>query len=168
MNSKLKAEIVGASLLIPAWAGTFSSGVPTLYGPLPFITILPAFVLSNPRFPYSTEYIASLIPVVLFFLWNPGLLHEQSSVPKRTIAAAALLSALTVVYFAGSWHDGVKFQGGPYTLTIFIINFAWLALLWWLIVRCWRHPAFTTNLLSHWVLFAWLGWYAFPWLGELP
>jgi hypothetical protein len=29
-------------------------------------------------------------------------------------------------------------------------------------------PSFRTNMFFHWILFAWLAWFAFPWLGELP
>ncbi len=164
MNSRLKVEIVGASLLIPACVGMFSAGVPTLYCPLPAMTILPSFLLASPVLLYTVV----LTPVIVFFLWNPSLLNEKANVPKRTIAAVALLSTLTIVYFATSWDYGVQYQGARHTVIMLIISSAWLALLWSLIVRCWRQPSFTTNLLLHWVLFAWLGWYAFPYLGELP
>jgi hypothetical protein len=125
---------------------------------------MPAFFLPFPVL-YHTVV---LIPVIMFFLWNPGLLRQQSNMPKRTFAAAVVLSALTAVWFAMSWQYGVEFQGARFTVIMLIINLVWLALLWSLIVRCWRQPSFTTNLLLHWVLFAWLGWYAFPYLGELP
>jgi hypothetical protein len=29
-------------------------------------------------------------------------------------------------------------------------------------------PSFISNLVVHWILFVWLAWYAFPYLGELP
>ena len=160
MEPRLKAISAGMSLMIPACVGMFSAGVPTLYCPFPLITTFPLFILHFPLGP--------LVPVILFFLWNRGLLHQQAIVPKRTVAAAVLLSSLTVAYFAFAWNDGVAFQGARYTLIIFIINLAWLALLWFFIIRCWRQPSFTTNLVLHWLLFAWMGWYAFPYLGELP
>ncbi len=160
MDSRQLTVLAGACLLVPTFVGTLSSGVPTLYCPMPVMTILPAFLGMLP--------IGLLIPAGLFFLWNPGLLKHRTNVPKRTVAAAAVLSSLTVVYFATSWDYGVQYQGGRYTVIMLVINLVWLALLWLLIVRCWRQPSFTTNLLLHWLLFAWLGWYAFPHLGELP
>ena len=39
---------------------------------------------------------------------------------------------------------------------------------WCAVIRDCRRPSFWVNLLSHWLLFAWLGICAFPYLGELP
>ena len=74
MGSRLVTTLVGLSLLVPAWMGLFSSGVPTLYAPLPTLTILPAFLLSS----WHLESFAVLIPTILFFLWNPGLFNDDA------------------------------------------------------------------------------------------
>jgi hypothetical protein len=44
----------------------------------------------------------------------------------------------------------------------------WLGSLWWTVARFQRQPSFKGNLFSHWLLFSWLAYYAFPYLGELP
>jgi hypothetical protein len=31
-----------------------------------------------------------------------------------------------------------------------------------------KSKSFASNLIFHWLLFAWLGWFAFPYLGESP
>ena len=160
MDSRPLTVLAGACLLVPPFIGTLSSAVPTLYCPMPVLTILPALLGFLP--------IGLLMPVGLFFLWNPGLLKQQPNMPKRTIALAVVLSTLTIVYFATAWTDGIQYQGVRHTVIMLIINLAWIAFLWFLIVRCWRQPSFMTNLILHWVMFAWLGWYAFPYLGELP
>ncbi len=159
MDARFKTALAGASLVIPAYVGTFSAGVPTLYCPLPALTTLPAFFV---------YYAAALIPAALFFVWNPGLLHGKPNVPKRTVAAAAVLSVVTVVWFIGSWEYGVEFQGTRYTVRMLLINLAWLAVIWSLILSGLRRPSYRKNLGLHWLMFAWLGTYAFPWLGELP
>jgi hypothetical protein len=41
-------------------------------------------------------------------------------------------------------------------------------ILWSVFIWAKRQPSFGRNLLAHWLLFVWLGWYAFPYLGELP
>lgn len=106
MNSRLLVIAAGLCLPIPAWIGLFSSGVPTLYGPLPTLTILPAFMLSR----WHLHYLAILVPSILFFLWSPGLLlHQRSNVPKRTIALLGLLTALTIVDFVFEWNYGVRY-----------------------------------------------------------
>jgi hypothetical protein len=54
-----------------------------------------------------------------------------------------------------------------YARLIFPINVAWMAALCLLLNRSsTAAPSFVRNLALHWVLFAWLAWYAFPYLGE--
>jgi hypothetical protein len=165
MNYRLLVIAAGLCLLIPAWIGLLSSGVPTLYSPLPTLTILPAFVLSR----WHLESFALLVPSILFFLWSPSLLlNQQPTPPKRTIVLLGLLTVLTVVDCVLEWNYGVHYRGTRQTILLYIVNAMWLACLWWAMVRSQRQPSFKRNLFSHWLLFAWLAWYAFPYLGELP
>jgi hypothetical protein len=164
MNFRILVVVVGFSLLLPAWIG-LSSGVPTLYAPLPALTILPGLMLSQ----WRLEHLAILIPTILFFLWNPWLmLNQRSNVPKRTVLLLAILTILAILDFVSEWNYGIQYRGAHYTLIICILNSAWLALVWWAGIRGLRKPSFQGNLLFHWLLFAWLAWYAFPYLGELP
>jgi hypothetical protein len=165
MRARLLVMVAGCCLLVPAWIGSFSSGAPTLYSPLPTLTISPAFLLSH----WRLEHLAVLGPALLFFLWIPGLvLNLQSNLPLRTIALLGLLTVLTVLYFAVGWSYGVEYQGVRYTVGVCAIYFMWLVCLWWAVIHWRRKPSFRGNLLCHWLLFAWLAWYAFPYLGELP
>jgi hypothetical protein len=165
MNSRLVVVAAGLCLLIPAWIGLFSSGVPTLYSPFPTLTVLPAFVLSH----WHLESLAVLVPSILFFLWSPGLLlNQRPNLPKKTFVLLGLLTVLTVVDCVVEWKYGVVYRGARHTILVYVINAMWLASLWWTVVRCQRQPSFVGNLFSHWLLFAWLAWYAFPYLGELP
>ncbi len=165
MQDRLLVITAGLCLLIPAWIGLFSSGVPTLYAPLPTLTILPAFVLSR----WHLQSLAVLVPSILFFLWSPGLLlSRRPNLPKRTIALLGFLTVLTIIDFVFEWNYGVQYQGMHHTIALYIIDLVWMAFLWWAVIHWWRKPSFTGNLISHWFLFAWLAWYAFPYLGELP
>jgi len=112
---------------------------------------------------------ATLTPVILFVLWNPGLIfRQQSNLPKRTIGIVGVLSLLTIVDFVLEWKYGLQYRGARHTIAVYIVNILWLVVLWGALIRAWRRPTFKANLLAHWILFAWLGWYAFPYLGELP
>src|SRR6267142_2387691 len=123
MNTRLLVIAAGLGLLIPAWIGLFSSGVPTLYSPLPTLTILPAFMLSR----WHLHSLAVLVPSILFFLWRPGLLlNQQPNVPKRTIVLLGLLTMLTIVDFVFEWNDGVHYQGVHHAIGVCIINLMWL------------------------------------------
>ncbi|PYP89420.1 MAG: hypothetical protein DMG65_13735 [Candidatus Angelobacter sp. Gp1-AA117] len=165
MNNRGLVILSGISLLFFGWLGLLSSGIPTPYCPMPTITVIPAFALSS----WNLEIVAVLIPVLLFFLWNPGLLvSEQSRLPRRTLGIVGVLTLLSMVDFIFEWNYGLQYRGMRHLLTILIINVAMLALLWWAIVRVLRRPSFSWNLFSHWLLFVWLAWCAFPYLGELP
>jgi hypothetical protein len=166
LNMKSTYWTIGAGVVLvaPAYCGLMLTGVPTLLCPFPTATIIPAFVLSSSRL----EWLAVAIPPVLFFQWNPSLLRGQSTVPKRSLALLTVLTVLSIVFFVGSWEWGLKYQGPRFTYGVCAANFGWLMLLWVVFVRGWRKPSFFNNLLAHWLLFAWLGWYAFPYLGELP
>jgi len=165
MNSRLLMTIAGLCLLIPAWLGLLSAGVPTLYCPFPILTILPAFWLYNS----GLFQLAILTPPVAFFLWTPDLLWKRrTGIPARTIVLLALLTILAVVDGKFEWSYGLRYQGAHHTIAIYVINAVWLGILWWAVVRFVRGPSFIGNVLLHWLPFAWLGWYAFPYLGELP
>ena len=150
-------------LVVPATLGLFLTGVPTIFCPLSTLTILPAFALSG------LAPVVVLIPTLLFFAWNPTLFRGVPTPPRRSYILFGVLAALSVVYFVLSWDNGVHYEGRAYTQSIIVVNAAWIALLTVLFVLSrTRKSSFVFNLTLHWLLFAWLGWYAFPYLGELP
>jgi hypothetical protein len=151
------------ALLVPAYIGSFSSGVPTVFSPFPALTIIPALLLAP-----HLEYVAAFLPSLLFMLWNPQLFREESKIPKRSYVLFVLVVALSAVDFVMSWKWGLHYQGRQYTAVVCSLNIAWAGLLGLSFRRCIiRTPSFRTSLFLHWMLFAWLCWYAFPWLGEL-
>jgi hypothetical protein len=154
----------GVALVLPAYCGLLLAGIPTLVCPFPFLTVIPPFILSSVRL----SWLALTVPTLLFFSWNPGLLRGQTKVPKRSLFLLTVLTVLTGVWFVGSWHDGLEYQGRQFIYFTCVANVAWVTLLWAGFVGGSRKPSFNTNLLAHFLLFAWLGWYAFPYLGELP
>jgi hypothetical protein len=139
-------------------------GVPTLRCPFPTLTVIPALFLSTGRL----TWFAVLVPAGLFFLWNPGLFHGNTVIPKRSWVLLAVLTVLTAVYFVGSWNYGLEYQGRRFTYYICALNAGGLVFLWTAFMVRGNTPSFVRNLILHWLLFAWLGWYAFPYLGELP
>lgn len=172
MKPAYQTIIVGFVLLLVAWVGCFSTGGPTLTCPMPIITILPAFFLASPLFPAShmpfSYWLASVVPPALFFTWNPGLFRGGAQIPKRSWVLLVALTVLSVIYFAASWRYGNEYQGRGYTAAICAVNIVWILSLWAIWYRSWRLCSFRANLLFHAILFAWLAWYAFPYLGELP
>ncbi len=157
----------GCGLLLTAYAGLLLTGTPTLLCPLPFLTITPAFILSSLLAGQLTRA-AVFLPPLLFLAWNPGLLRGQAQVPKRSLVLLMIATPLTVIWFVESWKYGLEYQGRHYTQAICVANGVWLASLWIILASRWHRDSFVGNLAFHWLLFAWLSWYAFPYLGELP
>jgi hypothetical protein len=157
--------MAGFGLLIPASIGLLSSGGPTMLGPFPALTVLPAFLLVD----WHLWKASVILPTLLFFAWCPGLFRGQVETPKRSYGLFAVATVLSVVYFVASWKWGLQYQGIRYTHIVCIVNIGWAAFLGLIFARSWnRPPSFRFNLFLHWMLFAWLAWYAFPYLGELP
>jgi hypothetical protein len=156
--------LTALGLLIPASVWLFLSGVPTIFSPFPALTVIPALMLAQ----WHLEYAAVLPPAVLFLLWNPQLLRAEGKILKRSYVLFALVAVLSGVDFVLSWKWGLRYQGPPYTAIVCSINIAWIGFLSLAFRRCLnKAPSFRTSLFVHWMLFAWLCWYAFPWLGEL-
>jgi len=157
--------LAALGLAVTAYVGLFVSGVPTIFSPFPVLTVIPALMLSGP----PIDYVVVVIPCPLFLLWNPQLMQQEGKIPRRTYILFALLAVLSILYFAASWKWGLQYQGPQFTAVICSINVAWIGFLTIAFRRCLKKaPAFETSLLIQWMLFAWLSWCAFPWLGELP
>lgn len=162
MRSQNLTLAAGIGLIAPASLGLLLAGVPTILCPFPFLTIMPAFLLGR------VYALAVLVPTLLFFAWNPGLFRGQALLPKRSIVFLGVLTAFSGVYFVGSWRYGMQYQGSHFTYVVCFINIACLLLLWGAFIWRLGRSSFAANLLLHWMLFAWLAWYAFPYMGELP
>ena len=163
LSDRTLTFLAGASLVVPAAVGLFLSGVPTIFCPLPLLTVLPALML------WAVAPVVVVIPSGLFFAWNPALFRGVPDPPKRSYILFGALVVLSVVYFVSGWGDGVQYEGRTYTRAIAVANAFWIALLTFLFALSrTRKPSFIYNLVLHWLLFAWLAWYAFPYLGELP
>jgi hypothetical protein len=155
------------------WIGSIDSGVvgaavgwrSDKLCPFPTLTIIPAFELSTWRVPYA----ALVVPTLLFFVWCRALFRGEPGIPRRSYALVAVASLLNVAYFIGSWEFGLHYQGPEYTRFVCYVNVAWMAALVIGFGRAMKvGSTFWTSLALHWAVFAWLAWYAFPYLGELP
>jgi hypothetical protein len=156
--------MAGLALLIPAAIGLNDNG-PTILSPLPALTVLPAFILG-----FSHLWKAAIaLPMLFFFVWLPGLFYGEGKIPKRSYGLLAGAIVLNVLWFIWGWKFGLDYQGAQYTFTVCIVNVTAVLFLAVAFYRNWgKESSFVTNLTLHWILFAWLAWYAFPYLGELP
>jgi|SRR5579864_449906 len=165
MDTNAKRSIVAlvgaCALWIPGWI-SLMVGVPTTLSPLPALTVLPGFFFGSPS-------IAAVVPVLFFVLWNPSLFRGESKIPKRSPVLLLVSGLLSIVWFVVGWNYGVQYEGRRYVYFVCAANVAWLVLLAGAFSRYMRRePSFAANLVLHLLLFTWLAWYAFPYLGELP
>ena len=151
--------------MVPAALGLLLSGGPTIISPFPLLTVMPAFFLAN----LHLWPAGIVLPMLLFFVWNPGLFAGVSTVPKRSYVLLVAATLLDAFWFLAGWKWGLEYQGARHTQVVCIVNAAWIVFLGLSFVRSWKGGiSFRYSLFLHWMLFAWLAWYAFPYLGELP
>lgn len=161
MKPGLVTFIGGLALAIPAAIGLLSTGVPTALGPFPAMTALPAMFLSS-------RLVGIVVPSLIFFAWNPGLFRGENKPPTRSYGLLVVATILSVIWIVVGWKNGLHYQGVGYVHRVSVVTVAWIALLGTLFTLYWKRESFRLNLALHWLLFAWLAWYAFPYLGELP
>jgi hypothetical protein len=147
---------------------TISGGVPHLYSPFSFIIIIPALYLSSyPGTQSLASLIAALVGPVLFAAWSFPIMKGQMRIPKRSKILAIVLVVLSIVFLISGWSYGNQYQGAFHTIAIYIFNLAFWVGLFFTERKNTRFPSFISNLVFHTLLFFWLAWVAFPWLGEL-
>jgi hypothetical protein len=134
-----------------------SSGL-TVYSPAALLAFFPLYILP--------QWLALFTPSLLFILWNGCLLRKDVAVPVRTSVVFLLLSALTVFYFVIGWSAGIEYNGAEYTRSVCVINVLMMGLLGLLWLVALKAKNYWANFIFSWVLFLWLSWQAFPYLGE--
>jgi hypothetical protein len=101
-------------------------------------------------------------------VWNPGLFFGDSKIPQKSSVLLAVVTALSIIWFVAGWKFGMEYQGARYTYAVCSINLVSIGFLALGFLGKYKESSFTINLLLHWIMFACLAWFAFPYLGELP
>jgi hypothetical protein len=162
MKNTLLTLFAGLCLLIPP----YFAPPPGLTSPFVLLSILVDGAFSWMRQGH-VQLLILILPALVFFAWNPRLLSGQARTPRRTYILVVLGVAVGIANLVVSWSYGLRFQGFEYTLFAEAESAACVAVLGVLFFRNWRgEPSFGWNLALHWVFFAWLAWFAFPYLGE--
>jgi hypothetical protein len=157
MKSNGLTLLAGLSLLLPALF--ILKQEDTIFYPHPGLVLIPMF--------FGLRWAAFAVPTLLFFVWNPGLFRGDAEIPRRSYVLLIVATLVNALWFIVGWKDGLAVQGAGYSYSVCMVNMVWVALLSVMFARSLKAgPSFKRNLLVHWMLFAWLAWYAFPFFGE--
>jgi hypothetical protein len=163
----LAAVLAVAVVAFFSWL-TIMPGYPKLYAPLNLLMTIPAMHAAEvARGSWGGFFAIPIVPV-FFCAWSWGVLRGRVKLPVRSLVLLVLAVLLSAAHIGFGYKYGVKYQSPEYTAAVAIISLIFWVVLGALAILASRRPTFRHNLVFHTVLFSWLAWYAFPYLGELP
>jgi hypothetical protein len=160
------ASLVGVTAFL-----SIRDNVPSTSSPFAFVSTVPAlwiFELDERVWPSFLLFALACLPVVAAFLASSAhLFRHKREIPKRSVVALPVLVLLSVAWFWQGWSYGIQYQGMSHTLYVAVWNAIFIAAALILLLVNGQTPRFGVNLAFHGVVFSWLAWCAFPWMGEL-
>jgi hypothetical protein len=84
-----------------------------------------------------------------------------------SVAVFILIALANGLWLALSLSAGIRYQGLTHTAIAVLANAVFSGTLVGVAWRGRRRPSYAKSYAFHWLLAAWLAWYAFPYLGEL-
>jgi hypothetical protein len=161
-NFTVFVPVVALALL--SWF-TISPGIPKIYAPCNVLVVFPGWLTGSAG---GGLVVALMLIPTLYCLWCWPIFRGHTILPIRSIVLLIFAVTLSAAWLLYGYRYGVEYQSTGYVAGVATINLACWALLGVLAVVARRRPSFFHNLGFHAALFAWLAWYAFPYLGELP
>lgn len=141
---------------------------PTIYSPYSLTVVIPTLYASALDLPGFFVYLFGSLPLTAFyFAFSFFTINKHFVISKPTIILTCIFVLLSIAFNIMVYKYGVKYQGLLHTLLMYGYNVFFIALLALIYKRNKSAPTFYGCLGFNIVLFSWLGWVAFPWLGEL-
>jgi hypothetical protein len=166
--SKIQLITIGAILVAVMGAMTMIAGLPKLYSPYSFTVVIPALLASGLNLPSPIIRVACVLPLLMLFIgWSFVFVKPPFRITHTQKLIAGLLIVLSVVFNVSSFSYGLKYQGELHTYLMYTYNALLLLGLSLVLWRNTKNPSIYSCVGFGVLLFAWLGWVAFPWLGEL-
>jgi hypothetical protein len=165
--------VVGALPVGAAAALTMATNVPSAVSPFSISVVLPAmFLLELVTWrawfpPWGAFLLIATLWASLYGAWTLTALPRAPAVPLRSKILFGITAALSVLHLAAGASYGVQYQGLIHTAWVSVVGVTSIAGLAALLLVARRSPSTWRFSAFHIGLFCWLGWVAFPWLGEL-
>jgi len=166
--------VVGMFPVGAAAALTMATNVPSAWSPYSFSVAIPAMFLFDlvtwptwfPR--WGAFLLIATFWVSLYGAWTMTALPRAPSVPLRSKILFGITAALSALHLIAGASYGARYQGLAHTTWVSVVGVALMSGLICLLLVERRSPSPWKFSAFHIGLFCWLGWVAFPWLGELP
>lgn len=153
--------VIASLSLIPISLLSLIGGIPPAPDYAPSSLLVSFFIMIMP-----VHFMGYVMPSLLFVLWNWYVFKGRNTVPLRTTIAFFLLLVSNGWFISTTWSYSISYHGIPWTHWIGKNN----AIAMVVLIACWisaiKLKTSAANLVFSWVLFAWLCWCAFPWMGE--
>ena len=165
----IKSKIFFGSLVVLiACILSMIANYPKIYSPYSFSVVIPALFISELGLSRVPMYILAAIPTVtLYLIWSFFFINKSLKISKPTIAISLILIILSLVFNVHGYEYGIKYQGLLHTFVMYSYNISFLVALMLIFKSNKTNPTLNNCLGFNVILFSWLGWSAFPWLGEL-
>jgi hypothetical protein len=146
---------------------TILPGTPKMYAPFNLLVFVPVG-LTEGVLGRASKLVGIAVVPFLFCVWCLPVLGGCQEVPVRSIILLVCAGALSALLLICGFGSGLTYHDVGYVVGVTIMS-----IICWTIVGvsalvAWRCPSAGRNLAFHVALFAWLAWYAFPYLGEVP
>jgi hypothetical protein len=111
--------------------------------------------------------LGTVVVPIAFLAWSTHLWRGEVAIPKRSRNLAMLIFVASVLWFMWSGQVAVQTKGLFYVILMqgFNVLIASILVLLYRLNRA--EPKFGMTYAYHWLMFAWIGWCAFPWMGPI-
>ena len=159
---------LGFLLVLSTGALTMTAGYPKIYSPYSFTVVIPVFMLYALALPGPLMLLLASLPnALLFLLSTRSTAHENFKISRLFTGISVLLVLLSLIFLFVSYDYGIQYQGLKHTLFMYLFNGIYIVSLIAAYIANNRKPSLNNSLVFRILFFCWLGWCAFPWLGEL-
>lgn len=165
----IKLQIIVGGLFVSIAGGlSMVADYPKIYSPYSFIVVIPTMFAGELELPMFITYFLGIFPLAtLYLIWSFSFIRQPYSIPKPTVVLAAICIVLSGVFNITSYKYGIQYQGQLHTFLMYFFNLILIIILFLLFKLNKSNPSKYSGLGFNILLFSWLGWVAFPWLGEL-